>query len=381
MEFLNLLDNEELCPLTKHLKTACAQHEIRLSMDIEKADYVTPTSSMTGLTKNDVAPAAARNHTEATFVSSFTPEQVQNITTFTSSLTQEQRQSVISLFTFLASDQAQHVRNFFSNVPLEVATLVHHQLQMDLKTLFELLDPQQSFQRFAMLSFEERIGKGIVLILRNIGSTFTPEQWQTLNSITRSLTPQQIHTVMTLILWITPQTTQTMVNLISSDTPEEAQTMLNLLSRVTPEAEVGDISSSVHTDNSASQDQMGNDVAQNMATLVSNFFQSRSSSTPKPEIPTREAPQSQFDFSAVRNLVHTFFDTDNKAKQAKPQVLTENSQRPSHAPQPQFDFSSIRNLVHTFFDIDNSTDQDQPQERKEDSQQKRKHYRDDLDLD
>ena len=186
VEFLNLLDNEELCPLTEHLETACVQHEITLSMDIEEADYVTPTSSMAGLTKNDVAPAATRNHTEATLVSSFTPEQVQNITTFTSSLTQEQRQSVIALFTFLASDQAQHVRNFFSNVPLEVATLVHHQLQVDIKTLFELLDPQQSFQRFAMLSFEERIGKGILSILRNIGSTFTPEQWQTLNSITRS---------------------------------------------------------------------------------------------------------------------------------------------------------------------------------------------------
>ena len=133
VEFLNLLDNEELCPLTEHLETACVQHKITLSMDIEEADYVTPTSSMAGLTKNDVAPAATRNHTEATLVSSFTPEQVQNITTFTSSLTQEQRQSVIALFTFLASDQAQHVRNFFSNVPLEVATLVHHQLQVDIK--------------------------------------------------------------------------------------------------------------------------------------------------------------------------------------------------------------------------------------------------------
>ena len=182
-------------------------------------------------------------------------------------------------------------------------------------------------------------------------------------------------------------------------------------------------SSAPGMDNSASEDNMGNDVGQTMATLVSDLFENRSrstvqsgtpsreatqpqfdfnsigvpslytmensanqdekqsSSTLQPETPPREAAKSQFDFSSIRNRVHTFFKPSNSANRDEPQESTENSQGRSDAPELQYDFSAVRNLADTFFNTNNSMNQDEPQDTKEDSQQKRKDYRDDLDLD
>ena len=69
-------------------------------------------------------------------------------------------------------------------------------------------------------------------------------------------------------------------------------------------------------------EQAGNDVAQTMTSLISNFFQSQSDPTTQPENPTKsEAPGLQFDFSAIGNLVSTFL---NSVRQPNPEEQKQN---------------------------------------------------------
>ena len=69
-------------------------------------------------------------------------------------------------------------------------------------------------------------------------------------------------------------------------------------------------------------EQAGNDVAQTMTSLISNFFQSQSGPTTQPENPTKsEAPGLPFDFSTIGNLVSTFL---NSVRQPNPEEQKQN---------------------------------------------------------
>ena len=333
---------------------------------------------------------------------------------------QNKRTALSLLEEYIGKELVSSARSLASNSTLEqtvhniLCSLTPQQIHMVAQAVPEVQ---------TMLDLFSRITPEQVETMLDLFSRITPEQVQTMLKLVSSVDPEDMQTMLNLFFGVNPEQVQTMLDLFSRITPEQVQTMLDLVSRITPQNEVGNVGRCVRTNNSGSQGQMRNDVAHTIATLISNFVQSQSSSTVQPETPSREAVKSQFDFSSIRNRVHTFFDTDNKPKQDQPQESTQNSQRVSDAPQsqfdfsavrnlahtlfdsnnsanqdkpqerkedsqrrsdapqPEFDFSSIRNLVHTFFDTDNSANQDEPQDTKENSQQKRKDYRDDLDLD
>ena len=428
LEYLNLLDNDELCPLAEHFEAACEEHEITLVggtklKDMRRGEihFEIPVTrqefdqqldrlmivlaaklmaklvdmrekwkierEMGGLMTTPmaryVAPDAARNDTLAALVSSFTREQTQIITTFICSLTQLQRQYIITLLTRHNPALASYFRSVVSLLTVENLT---HESRLD-----NLLWDSSSMElpqdlrksgccfRKVQLLLEENFGKEIVSAVTGLWLTFTPEQIQILLTMDYSLTLQQHFTLMSNI---TPETIPTLVDLISSVSPEEVQTKLNqltLLSRIVPEGKVSDIGNLVCTDNPASHEPRGNDVAQNMATLLSNLLEKQSSSTAQLETPSREASQSQFDFSSIR--VPGFCTGDNSANQDDkqsssalrpdmgifaPNFLEKQSSSiaklktpPREAPKSQFNSSSIR--VPGFCTGDSSVNQDEKQ--------------------
>ena len=160
MQFLNLSNNIELCPLTKHLAMACEQREIDLKLNTETkgtgsgeelhlkqltnlitgqvgnnmvhvrndTETAFPSTALVsfiaGQLGHNLAPAVARNNTEtastvAALASNFTPDQVQNVATFISKLTQEQTQCIIFFLSTLTPDQVQIFRALFSTVTPE----------------------------------------------------------------------------------------------------------------------------------------------------------------------------------------------------------------------------------------------------------------------
>ena len=283
---------------------------------------------------------------------------------------------------------------------------------------------------FVYSVIKEQIGEDAAAVVARIVSSFNSEQTLNMMTLLSSLSSEQVRSIKTLISNLTQEQKQIMKILLSSFTPEQTEFVITTFAKdkenqsssgelenpinATPQSQGA--SSAPGTSNSATEDNMGLDVAQTMAAFVSDFLENRpistvqsetpskeatelpfnfssigvpafctldnsanqdeiqSTSTVLPETTSREAPQSQFDFSSVRNLVYTFFDTDNKVEQDEPQELTENKQRSSDS---QFDFSSVRNLVHTLFNTDNSA----KRERTENSQQKHDDYLDDVDLD
>ena len=166
MEFLNLLDNEEIEPLTTDLKTACDQLEITLEMNLapetdaasspvttvvsgftqdqvgkDAASDVTKKDAASDLTKKDTASNVTKRDTAsdmtkkdtasdvtkkdtasylASLASGFTPEETQGIRTFISHLTPTQAQNLVSQISNLTPEQVQTRLTFFSHSKVQL---------------------------------------------------------------------------------------------------------------------------------------------------------------------------------------------------------------------------------------------------------------------
>ena len=124
MEFLNLLDNEEIGSLTTFLNIACKQRDITLEITADSESDATSTLAAlySDLTQeqagNDTAleerKKAAAFHL-ASLVSSFTPEETQCMTNFISKLTRKQVQNFIIQISSLTPEQVRMRLAIFSH--------------------------------------------------------------------------------------------------------------------------------------------------------------------------------------------------------------------------------------------------------------------------
>ena len=109
LEFLDLMDNDEMDPLTTDFKTVCEEREITLEInspssdiDLFKYDYIKE------LAGREVALAVTR------LQSTFTTGQVQTLKSLWSSLTTEQTRSMMTVFFSFTPKQKQIIKTMFS---------------------------------------------------------------------------------------------------------------------------------------------------------------------------------------------------------------------------------------------------------------------------
>ena len=350
MEFLSLLYNDEIGFLTKDFETASDQHDITLEMD--------------------------------PLLSSLPVETVQTISTFIINFFQNQsrpgpqpecqapedtgNEAASPLTTLVYSFIKEHVGKDAADVAARIVPSLNPGQTLNMMVFVSILTPEQ---------------RGLI---KTIISSLTSEQNQAMKTLISSSALQQNQVMQTLISSFTPEQNQPIKTLISSFSPEQVQNMMTVFSLDL--TTVGDLVSTVfNTDNSAGPEP----AVQNMATFVSSFFENRSGCRVELETLPQEGPQSQFDFSHIRNLASMFV---NPANQPKPQETSEDSQQnrsgcrveleslSNEATQPQFDFSHIKNLVSTFM---NPAKQPKPKEADEDSEQsyRGQELEDNLDLD
>ena len=134
VEFLNLLDNEELGPLTTDFKTACEQWDITLEMNpAPESDTASSpvTTVVSGFTQDQVGKDVASDVTKkdaasdviekdaaayvASLASGFTSEETHGIRTLISHLTPIQAQNLVSQISNLTPEQVQTRLTIFSH--------------------------------------------------------------------------------------------------------------------------------------------------------------------------------------------------------------------------------------------------------------------------
>ena len=128
VEYLNLLDNDELGPLTTDLKTACDRWEITLEMNPliplpETGMELVPVATVvSGFTQGQVGKDTGSDATikdvashVASLASSFTSEETQGIRTFISHLTLKQAQSLVTQLSSVIPEQVQTRLTIFSH--------------------------------------------------------------------------------------------------------------------------------------------------------------------------------------------------------------------------------------------------------------------------
>ena len=299
--------------------------------------------------------------------SNITPEQIQAATTGFSNITPEQMQAATTRrLSNMTPEQMQAAGTHLSNMTPE-------QIQAATTGLFNMTPEEMQAATTGLFNMTpEQMQAGMTGF-----SSITPEEMQDVTTDFSNMTPKQVQAAVTGFSNMTPELMRTVMTGLSNTTTGQTQIMTPFLSTTdqdqsssrprqdtaTSEAlEPRRASGATGMDNSVTQEQEGNEMAQTMtsevleprgtlvatgadnsvtqerernhvkevmAAFVSDFFENKSIFTGQPETLPKKAPQFLLDFSSVRNLVHTFFDTDNKAKQDEPQDSTQNSQRPS----------------------------------------------------
>ena len=130
VEFLNLLDNEEIGPLTTDFKTACEQWDITLEMNpAPETDAASSpvTTVVSGFTQDQVGKDAASDVTKkdaasyvASLASGFTSEETQGTRTFISHLTPIQAQKLATQVSNLTPEQVQTRLTIFSHSKVQL---------------------------------------------------------------------------------------------------------------------------------------------------------------------------------------------------------------------------------------------------------------------
>ena len=125
VEYLNLLDNDELGPLTTDLKAACEQWDMMLEMVPvpplpETCLALVPVATVVSGFTQDQGTASDRTKKNAvshvaSLASSFTPEETQGIRTFISHLTSKQAQNLVTQLSSLTPEQVQTRLTIFSH--------------------------------------------------------------------------------------------------------------------------------------------------------------------------------------------------------------------------------------------------------------------------
>ena len=268
MEYLNLLDNEEISWLKMDFAMACNQHEIHLEMFF-----------IQGNAGKDGASSLAN------LESTFTLGQVQTLKSLISSFTIKQKQSVEILLSSLSAQQAKTISTVIANFIQDKSQSESPEKQTPEDTGKDVASPLATL---AHSFIKEQVGKDAADVVKIIVSSLNPEQALNMMTFLPSFTPEQL---------------QMMKTFISSLTSEQCETVKNLISNFTPEQ------------------------VQIVKALLSEEKQNKSSSGEQLENPTNEAQQRIFDFSAIRNNVSSFFTTENSADQDKPQEPIEDSQQ------------------------------------------------------
>ena len=169
MDYLNLLGNEEIGSLIKHLKISCKQREISLEISPELKETGSDVTNPYGFIKKQLGEEAASQ--VASLMSCFTPEQKHKMRVLLSNLTSEQMVSrirhlvrmLLNMYNSTSPDLPQEMKENMTKDPL-----------LDIASCKYSLPPELG----VMIALISSISKEQAQNLRNQISSIGPEQIQ-----------------------------------------------------------------------------------------------------------------------------------------------------------------------------------------------------------
>ena len=379
MEFLNLLNNEEISFMRKDFGIACDQHDITLEMNLPQSDFMeecTEENAVSPVSNLDSIFTPERAKTMELLMSSFTTEQIQSAMTLffsvtpnqknalkilLSSLTAEQKQTVKILLSILTPEQAQTLSKVIANF---VQNESRSRLQQETTENMDAKPSQEDTENNIASSLatpvygfiKDQMRKDTTDAMKIILSSLNPEETLNITTLLSSLTPEQVRTIKTLITSFTPEQVQTTNDFISSLTLEQLEIAKTLIS--------GD-----KQNQSSSGEQLehqAEDVAvpQSMDNLGTMFCNVESSANENEVQGMRESNQENVGKSDRKQKHGNYTDNLDKEEPENDVGETMMNQPRSRVQGPEtpsahqlFDFSAIRGDVSRFFNRDNSEPQ------------------------
>ena len=241
VEFLDLMDNDEMGPLTTDLKTVCEERAITLEMnssssdiDLFKYDYIKD------LVGKEVATAVTR--LQSTFItgqvqtlkslfSSFTSEQTHSMMTLFFSVTPQQKQTIKTLLSSFTREQAKTVfTNFFQNKSREQLERPEN-VEVNMASGETENDVASPLATLVCSVIKEQIGEDAAAVIARIVSSLNPEQTINMMTLLSSFTPEQVRSLKILISSLPQETIQTMNTRISSFTSEQTHIVMTIFGK------------------------------------------------------------------------------------------------------------------------------------------------------
>ena len=333
----------------------------------EMQDMMTGFSNMTPEEMQDMM----------TGFSNMTPEQIQAVRTDLSNMTPELMQAARTGFSNMTPELMQAARTGFSNMTPELMQAamtgfsnMTPELMQAATTGFSNMTPE--LMQAATTGFSNMTPE-LMQAMTTGFSNMTPEEMQAGMTDFSNMTPEQVQAAVTGFSNITAEQMQAEMTGLSNTTTGQTQIMTPFLSTTdqdqsssrsrqdtaTSEAlEPRRASGATGVDNSVTQEQEGNEMAQTMtsevleprhtlvatvadnsvtqeqdrnhtkdimAAFVSDFFENQSIFTGQPQTLSKEAPQLLFDFSSIQ--VPANCNTNNLDNQDQPQEPKEDSRQ------------------------------------------------------